>query len=59
MEGFLCYDFGGLIFGGVYTWRGSFSKFYSMLLHLFIFLQKLTVLKKSHSTKISNNNNNY
>ena len=28
-EGFLCYWFGGLIFGGVYTWRGLFSKFYS------------------------------
>ena len=21
MEGFLCYDFGGLIFRGAYTWR--------------------------------------
>ena len=27
-EGFLCYEFGGLIFGGVYTWRGLFSEFY-------------------------------
>ena len=28
-EGFLCYRFGGrLIFGGAYTWRGLFSKFY-------------------------------
>ena len=24
-EGFLCYSFGGLIFGGAYTWRGLFS----------------------------------
>ena len=24
-EGSLCYDFGGLIFGGAYTWRGLFS----------------------------------
>ena len=23
-ESFLCYDFGGLIFGGAYTWRGFF-----------------------------------
>ena len=27
-EGFLCYEFGGLIFGGVYTWRALFSEFY-------------------------------
>ena len=31
-EGFLGYDFGGLIFGGAYTGRGLFSEFYSMLL---------------------------
>ena len=24
MEGFLRYEFGGLIFGGAYTWRGLF-----------------------------------
>ena len=29
-EGFLRYDFGGLIFGGAYTWRGLFSEFYGM-----------------------------
>ena len=28
-EGFLRYDFGGLIFGGTYTWRGLFLEFYS------------------------------
>ena len=27
-EGFLRYDFGRLIFGGAYTWRGLFSEFY-------------------------------
>ena len=27
-EGFLHYDFGGLIFGAAYTWRGLFSEFY-------------------------------
>ena len=32
MEGFLGYDFGGLIFGGAHTWRGLFSEFYGMLL---------------------------
>ena len=29
-EGFLRYDFGGLIFGGTYTWRGLFSEFYGI-----------------------------
>ena len=29
-RGFLCYRFGGLIFGGAYTWRGLFSEFYSI-----------------------------
>ena len=31
MEGFLRYEFGGLIFGGAYTWRGLFSEFYGSL----------------------------
>ena len=31
MEGFLRYEFGGLIFGGAYTWRGLFSEFYGRL----------------------------
>ena len=31
MEGFLRYRFGGLIFGGAYTWRGLFSEFYGIL----------------------------
>ena len=26
-EGFLSYEFGGLIFGGAYTWRGFFRNF--------------------------------
>ena len=30
-EGFWRYEFGGLIFGGAYTWRGLFSEFYSIL----------------------------
>ena len=29
-EGFLRYDFEGLIFGGAYSWRGLFSEFYGM-----------------------------
>ena len=27
-EGFLRYEFGGLIFGGAYIWRGLFSEYY-------------------------------
>ena len=27
---FLRYEFGGLIFGGAYTWRGLFLEFYCM-----------------------------
>ena len=27
-EGFLRYEFGALVFGGAYTWRGLFSEFY-------------------------------
>ena len=30
-EGFLRYEFGGLIFGGAYTWRGLFSAFYDIM----------------------------
>ena len=29
--GFLRYRFGGLIFGGAYTWRGLFSEFYGII----------------------------
>ena len=29
-EGFLRYEFGGLIFAGAYTWRGLFSEFYGI-----------------------------
>ena len=32
-EGFSRYRFGGLIFGGVYTWRGLFSEFYGIRHH--------------------------
>ena len=30
-EGFFRYEFGGLIFGGAYTWRGLFSEFYGII----------------------------
>ena len=31
-EGFLCYKFGGLLFGGAYTSTGSFSEFYGIFI---------------------------
>ena len=34
MEGFLRYDFGGLIFGGAYSWRGLFSEFYGIIISI-------------------------
>ena len=37
-EGFLRYEFGGLIFRGAYTWRGLFSEFYGIYLKLFLVL---------------------
>ena len=37
-EGFLRYEFGGLIFGGAYTWRGLFSGFYGSLQNQYLFL---------------------
>ena len=35
-DGFLCYKFGGLIFGGAYTWRSLFSEFYGIGLLLLL-----------------------
>ena len=32
-KAFLRYDFGGLIFGGAYTWRGLFSEFYGTIIN--------------------------
>ena len=29
----MCYEFGGVIFGGAYTWRGLFSEFYGVWLN--------------------------
>ena len=31
-EGFLCYKFGGLLFGASYTWTGLFSEFYGIFI---------------------------
>ena len=44
-EGFLRYEFVGLIFGGAYTWRGVYSEFYGIcftyMLHLLGFSVKM------------------
>ena len=46
--GFLRYRFGGLIFGGAYTWRGLLSEFYDIL------VRGIThVLKEIVQTKIN------
>ena len=49
-EGFLRYEFVGLIFGGAYTWRGLFSEFYSMLV-TFLFLCKCLFVKENKTVK--------
>ena len=35
-EGFLRYDFGGLIFRGTYTWRSLFSEFYGTFISVIV-----------------------
>ena len=52
VEGFLCYWFGGLIFGGAYTWRGLFSEFYSILPLSFLYYEYVSNLMHD----INNNN---
>ena len=43
-EGFLRYRFGGLIFGGAYTWRGLFSEFYGTFSLAIVELYSQTML---------------
>ena len=44
MEGFLRYEFEGLIFGGAYTWRGLFSEFFGMLRTKHVLFAQWTIL---------------
>ena len=44
MEGFLRHRFGGLIYGGAYTWRGIFSKFYGNCL---LYADDLVIFSRS------------
>ena len=48
-EGFLRYEFGGLIFAGAYTWRSLFSEFYGIRItaHVSMISSGLTI--NSHS----------
>ena len=53
-EGFLRYRFGGLIFGGAYTWTGLFSEFYGMFFAIYWKRQQVTISPNhsgSHSSK--------
>ena len=45
------YRFGGLIFGGAFTWRGLFSEFYGMLQEIFV-TTTLKSWRKYHSVTI-------
>ena len=46
MKGFLRYEFGGLIFGRAYIWRGLFSEFYSInIFSLLSLIQKIQELQ--------------
>ena len=49
MEGFLGYKFGGLIFGGAYTWMGLFSEFYGNITHSCYNKKFLPLLRKKRS----------
>ena len=46
MERFLRHRFGGLIFGGAYTWRDLFSEFYGVVVRLFGFSPAFVSLVK-------------
>ena len=45
-EGFLRYQFEGLIFRGPYTWRGLFSEFYGILLIKALLMVRYTCSQK-------------
>ena len=47
-EGFLHYRFGGLIFGGAYTWRGLFSEFYSTVHYNARTQREINTVKNCH-----------
>ena len=54
-EGFLYYEFGGLIFGGAYTWRGLFSEFYGITKNPLKFSKNLYTCKSLKIAKLSEN----
>ena len=62
-KGFLRYEFGGLIFGGAYTWKGLFWELYGTLINLSACLQLTIVCKvvwgRATSIKSSETNTGY
>ena len=48
------YDFGGLLFGGAYTWRGLFSEFYGNLS-----IEDLKKIKKDKKAKLKKKFSDY
>ena len=52
-EGFLRYDFGGLIFGGAHTRRGLFSEFYGIALSLSESKKSINCLTVNWQVRIS------
>ena len=55
-EGFLHYEFDGLIFGGAFTWRGLFSEFYSILFseNVIVEKKKTSVMNKTYVDTVDN-----
>ena len=49
MEGFVRHRFGGLMFGGAYTWRGLFSEFYGIMIIIVMMMMMMM------TTTLSNN----
>ena len=48
-EGLLRYRFGGLIFGGAYSWRGLFSEFSFTVFHFFTKINKRIIDQMIHN----------
>jgi len=52
-EAFLRYEFGGLIFGGAYTWRGLFSEFYGIRIKRLEFKENVRAFFAQGQSKLS------
>ena len=45
-QGFLRYNFGGLLFGGAYTWSGLLSEFYGLISLNYENINKISIMYK-------------